>query len=135
MLDFHTPLAEVNGIGQNFIAKLKRMGISTAGELLSHFPARYEDFSQIYNIADLIPNQEATIRGQVEEIEGHAPGIAGISTSPNALLPTIPVPLKPSGSINPISKILFSRGVWRISRAKCRKARTEISIFQAPLTK
>ncbi|MEK7506239.1 MAG: ATP-dependent DNA helicase RecG [Patescibacteria group bacterium] len=70
MLDLHTPLAEVNGIGQNFIAKLKRMGISTAGELLSHFPARYEDFSQIYNIADLIPNQEATIRGQVEEIEG-----------------------------------------------------------------
>lgn len=70
MSDLRTPLAEINGIGQNFIAKLKKMGISTAGELLSHFPARYEDFSQIYNIADLIPNQEATIRGQVEEIEG-----------------------------------------------------------------
>ncbi|MGC9603201.1 MAG: ATP-dependent DNA helicase RecG [Minisyncoccia bacterium] len=70
MLDLRTPLAEVNGIGQGFISKLKRLNISTVGDLLSHFPTRYEDFSQIYKIADLIPNQEATIQGRVEEIEG-----------------------------------------------------------------
>jgi len=70
MLDLRTPLAEVNGIGQGFLTKLKRLDISTVGDLLSHFPTRYEDFSQIYKIADLIPNQEATIQGRVEEIEG-----------------------------------------------------------------
>lgn len=70
MLALETPLIEVQGIGTNFIAKLKRLGVSTIGDLLYHFPTRYEDFSQIYKIADLIPNQEATIQGRVEEIEG-----------------------------------------------------------------
>jgi len=69
-ITLETPLIEIEGIGQSFIAKLKRLGITTVTELLNHFPARYEDFSQIYKIADLIPNQEATIQGQVEEIEG-----------------------------------------------------------------
>ncbi len=64
------PLAEIHGIGQNFLTKLKRLDIVTVKDLLWHFPARYEDFSQIYKIADLIPNQEATIQGRVEEIEG-----------------------------------------------------------------
>jgi ATP-dependent DNA helicase RecG len=70
MFDLRTPLVEVNGIGQNFVSRLKRLQIFTVGDLLLHFPARYEDFSRIYDIADLIPNQEATVQGRVEEIEG-----------------------------------------------------------------
>ena len=69
-ITLETPLIEIDGIGQSFITKLKRLGITNVTELLNHFPARYEDFSQIYKIADLIPNQEATIQGQIEEIEG-----------------------------------------------------------------
>ncbi len=69
MIALETPLASIHGIGQKFISKLKKMGIETAHDLLWHFPSRYEDFSQIYNIEDLIPNQEATIQGVIEEIE------------------------------------------------------------------
>ncbi|MDO8536818.1 MAG: ATP-dependent DNA helicase RecG, partial [bacterium] len=37
-------------------------------DLLWHFPARYEDFSQIRKIAELEPGEQATIRGTVDEI-------------------------------------------------------------------
>jgi ATP-dependent DNA helicase RecG len=69
-MELTTPLSEISGFQQRFILKLKRLGVTTVKDLLWHFPTRYEDFSQIYKIADLIPNQEATIRGRVEEIEG-----------------------------------------------------------------
>lgn len=65
-----TPLSEVIGIQKRFIGKLKRMGIETVRDLIWHFPTRYEDFSKIYKIAELIPNQEATIQGMVNEIGG-----------------------------------------------------------------
>ncbi len=65
-----TPLAEVRSIGARFGAKLKRLELQTVRDLLFHFPARYEDFSRIYDIADLIPNQEATVQARVDEIDG-----------------------------------------------------------------
>jgi ATP-dependent DNA helicase RecG len=64
------PLAEVRSIGARFGAKLKRLELQTVRDLLFHFPARYEDFSQIYNIAELIPNQEATVQARVDEVDG-----------------------------------------------------------------
>ncbi len=64
-----TPLASLRNIAR-FAPRLKNLGLLTVRDLLFHFPARYEDFSQIYKIADLIPNQEATVQGTVEEIEG-----------------------------------------------------------------
>lgn len=51
-----------------FAKRLDKLGIKTVRELLWHFPARYEDFSKIYNIAELEPGQQATISGVVEEI-------------------------------------------------------------------
>ncbi len=69
MIALETPLTSIRGIGQKFTSKLKKMGIETVRDLLWHFPSRYEDFSQIYKIGDLIPNQEATVHGVIEEIE------------------------------------------------------------------
>ncbi|OGZ01581.1 MAG: ATP-dependent DNA helicase RecG [Candidatus Liptonbacteria bacterium RIFCSPLOWO2_01_FULL_56_20] len=68
MFTLDTPLARIAGIGPGFLAKLKHLGVATIGDLLYHFPTRYEDFSQIYRIADLEPGQHATIQGTVEEI-------------------------------------------------------------------
>lgn len=70
MLELSEPLDQLHGIGPKFLTKLKKLNIETVKDLLWHFPARYEDFSQIYRIADLEPNQEATIRGEVKEIGG-----------------------------------------------------------------
>jgi ATP-dependent DNA helicase RecG len=68
MIGLNTPLNEIVGIGSKFTTKLKRLGIGTVRELLWHFPTRYEDFSKIYKIAELIPHQEATIQGTVRKI-------------------------------------------------------------------
>jgi ATP-dependent DNA helicase RecG len=70
MIALSAPLVEIHDIGPRFITKLKKLGIETVKDLLWHFPTRYEDFSQIYKIADLAPGQEATIQGVVKEIGG-----------------------------------------------------------------
>ncbi|MCL4403989.1 ATP-dependent DNA helicase RecG [Patescibacteria group bacterium] len=64
-----TPLASIRSISR-FAPRLKNLGLVTVRDVLFHFPARYEDYSEIYNIADLIPNQEATVQARVDEIEG-----------------------------------------------------------------
>ena len=63
-----TPLYEVLGPKSIFLKRLEKLGIKTVRDLLWHFPARYEDFSKIYKIADLEPGQEATVCGEIEEI-------------------------------------------------------------------
>lgn len=65
-----TPLDEVNGFQARFLPKLKRMGIATVRALLYHFPARYEDYSHVYHIAELQPNQDATIQGEIQDVSG-----------------------------------------------------------------
>ncbi|MDO8469708.1 MAG: ATP-dependent DNA helicase RecG [bacterium] len=65
-----TKLTEVHGVPPRFIPKLKRLGLETVRDLLWHFPVRYEDFSKVYPIADLIPNQEATVTARVTKIMG-----------------------------------------------------------------
>ncbi|MDI6821253.1 MAG: hypothetical protein QMD65_03770, partial [Patescibacteria group bacterium] len=69
-INLNTPLVQIHGIAPRFIAKLKKMNIETVKNLLWHLPTRYEDFSKIYKISELIPNQEATIQGTVEKIGG-----------------------------------------------------------------
>ena len=68
MINLDTSLFQIRGIGPRFISKLKNLRIETVKDLLWHFPTRYEDFSQIYKISDLIPHQEATVQGVVKQI-------------------------------------------------------------------
>ena len=65
-----TSLEKIPGIPPRFINNLKKLGLQTVKDLLWHFPTRYDDFSQIYKIADLQPRQETTIQGEVTEISG-----------------------------------------------------------------
>ncbi len=68
-IDLATLLAEIHGIGPRFVARLSGLKIKTVGDLLRHLPSRYEDFSQIYRIAELEPGQVATIQGTIESID------------------------------------------------------------------
>ncbi len=64
-----TPLFEVVGARVPILRRLDTMGIRTVRDLLWHFPARYEDFSKVYPIAELEPGQQATIQGVIEDVE------------------------------------------------------------------
>lgn len=69
MIKFSTPIIEVKGIGPGILSRLKKFNFQTAGDLLKHFPSRYEDFSQIVKIADVKINEIATIQGVIQEIK------------------------------------------------------------------
>lgn len=67
-MDLNTELIKIDGIGPKFIPKLTKLNIKTVKDLLWHFPFRYDDFSRVIPIAELKPNQPATIQGTVKKI-------------------------------------------------------------------
>lgn len=69
MINLETYLAEIRGIGPKFSPKLNKLGAKTVRDLLWHFPYRYEDWSQIVDIADLKAGESGTVQGFVKSIE------------------------------------------------------------------
>jgi len=67
-LKLSTPLSSVKGVAPGFLVKLRRLGIETVEDLLRHFPARYEDWSRLTKIKELVPSLYATVRGMVKKI-------------------------------------------------------------------
>ena len=67
-MDLNTELIKIDGIGPKFIPKLAKLNIKTVKDLLWHFPFRYDDFSRVIPIAELKPNQPATIQGTIKKI-------------------------------------------------------------------
>lgn len=70
-LNLSTSLLDISGVGVRFFPKLKKLGIYTVGDLIRHFPHRYEDYSKIYKVNDLEPEQFATVQGVIESIDVH----------------------------------------------------------------
>src|SRR3989344_3983498 len=68
MINLSTDLSQIREIPVKFLTKLSKLKIKTVQDLLWHFPFRYEDFSRIIPIAELSPNQPATIQGVVQKI-------------------------------------------------------------------
>src|SRR6266850_1836259 len=63
-----TPLEKIAGLGPIYVSRLGRLGISRVGELLYHFPFRYEDLRTVKKIAEVAAGELVTVRGQVWEI-------------------------------------------------------------------
>ncbi len=62
------PLSEIEGVTAPVARRLKGFGLETVGDLVEHFPRRYEDFRDRKAIRDLKVGEEATIRGEVARI-------------------------------------------------------------------
>ena len=69
MLNFQTPIQFLKGVGNNYLKKFKKIGVETVKDLLFYFPFRYEDFSVIKKINQLILNEVVTIEGKILEIK------------------------------------------------------------------
>ncbi|HBO37141.1 MAG TPA: ATP-dependent DNA helicase RecG, partial [Pasteurellaceae bacterium] len=63
------PLTALSGVGAAISEKLGRIGVNNLQDLLFHLPLRYEDRTHITPIADLRPEQYATIEGIVQTCE------------------------------------------------------------------
>ncbi len=68
-MDFSTPLEKIPRVGPQYQKKLKRLGIKTVGQLLFHFPHRYEDFSNVIPISEVKKGETASIQGKILDIK------------------------------------------------------------------
>jgi ATP-dependent DNA helicase RecG len=64
----NAPLTTIRGVGERTADILKKLGLETLGDLLWHFPRRYDDYSRLKPINRLCFNDEVTVIGIVEEI-------------------------------------------------------------------
>ncbi|HSA91481.1 MAG TPA: ATP-dependent DNA helicase RecG [Terriglobales bacterium] len=65
MLELHTPVQYVRGVGPKISDLLAEKGITTVEDLLYHLPFRYEDRLNPRAIAQLRPGEMATVIGEV----------------------------------------------------------------------
>ena len=68
-MDLSASIQQISGIGPAFQRKLKKLGIKTAGDLIFHFPHRYEDFSNTTPIAKINVNGNCCVAGKILGIE------------------------------------------------------------------
>ncbi|MDQ4078890.1 MAG: ATP-dependent DNA helicase RecG, partial [Chloroflexota bacterium] len=62
------PVTELAGIGRVKAERLQRLGIKTIRDLLYHAPFRYEDYTAMKQIAELVYGDEVTLAGVVQDI-------------------------------------------------------------------
>lgn len=62
-------LSQVEGIGPYFIRKLESLGITTIGDLIFHFPFRYDDFSNLSSALDAKEGEKVTLIGEIWQIQ------------------------------------------------------------------
>ncbi|HSH31869.1 MAG TPA: ATP-dependent DNA helicase RecG [Candidatus Saccharimonadales bacterium] len=58
------PVSRLKGVGAEVERKLGRLGVVTIGDLIGHYPRRYDDFSKITPIRAMKPGL-VTIKGQI----------------------------------------------------------------------
>jgi len=69
MQKLETKIEDVFGVKPKQVEKLSKLGISTLGDFLFHFPSRYDDLSKIVSISNLEPEQPATVSGEIVDFK------------------------------------------------------------------
>lgn len=64
-----TPLERVPGVGTPLARLFERLGLRTASDLLFNFPRRYEDFTEVTELAHLQSGQLCSVVATVREVE------------------------------------------------------------------
>ena len=77
------PVTKLPGVGPRIAAALKDLGISSLADLVSHYPSRHEDLSNVKKISDLRVGERATVVGRVisvkklgRPVRGRTPGLS-----------------------------------------------------------
>src|SRR5919199_6264888 len=76
-------VAELPGVGPRIEAALGDLGIASLADMVSHYPSRHEDLSNVKRISDLRVGERATVFGTVvstrpvgRPVRGRAPGFS-----------------------------------------------------------
>lgn len=68
-MELTAPITELKGVGEELAKKLAILGIKTAGDLISYFPRRYDDYSAVTSIRGMFPGP-VTIEAVIKEAKG-----------------------------------------------------------------
>jgi ATP-dependent DNA helicase RecG len=77
-------ITRLQNVGPAHAKKLQKLGIYTIGDLLYHFPRRYDDYSQLKTISQLVYGEEVTLL--VTVCEAHTREVRGGMTVTTVLL-------------------------------------------------
>ena len=69
MVTLNSKIETINGVAKRIAPKLKKLGVETVEQLLTYWPFRWEDWSQVKKISQVEPNTTVTIKGVVELIQ------------------------------------------------------------------
>ncbi len=64
---FKRPVTEIKGVGPRMAERLEILGIQTINDLLYHFPYRYDDYTLLKPINQLVYGEQVTVIGTVWE--------------------------------------------------------------------
>ncbi len=64
------PVTELPGVGPRIAATLEDLGVTSLADLVSHYPSRHEDLSNVKKISDLRVGEKATVVGRVVSVRG-----------------------------------------------------------------
>jgi ATP-dependent DNA helicase RecG len=77
------PVTELPGVGPRIEAALGDLGIASLADMISHYPSRHEDLSNVKRISELRVGERATIFGTIvstrpvgKPVRGRAPGFS-----------------------------------------------------------
>ena len=68
-MNLSLPIEKIPRIGPQYQKRLKRLAIETIGQLIFHFPFRYDDFSEITSISKTEQDKRVCIEGEIKEIK------------------------------------------------------------------
>ena len=63
MPDLNSKVSIIPKVGPKFEFLLSKLGINTIKDLIYHLPSRYEDYSNLKKIKDILPNENITVNG------------------------------------------------------------------------
>ena len=77
------PVTELPGVGPRIAAALKELGVQSLADLISHYPSRHEDLSNVKRISEVRVGEKATVVGRVvglrpvgKPVRGRSPGFS-----------------------------------------------------------
>lgn len=111
MISLDSPIEALGGIGPKMLAKLHHIKIKKVKDLLFYFPFRYEDFSNIKNIADLSVGEKATVTARVLNI-GNKRTWKRHMTITESLLEDKTAPIRAVWFHQPYLADTLKKGIW-----------------------
>ncbi|MCA1729755.1 MAG: DNA helicase RecG, partial [Actinobacteria bacterium] len=77
------PVTNLPGVGPRIVAALKALNVFSVADLVSHYPSRHEDLSNVKKVVDLRVGERATVVGRVvgvkkvgRPVRGRTPGLS-----------------------------------------------------------